>query len=75
MILKGSIVVKQFRNHLISKNIDVIRTFKQFNCDGNSSLDYQEFRTLILNFDETLSNKEIDYAFKYFDVDQGGNIS
>ena len=47
--------------------MNVIRLFKKYNLDGDATLDKSEFSKLIKKVDNTLTEKEIEYAFRFFD--------
>ena len=63
------------KNIVIQKKINVLRLFKKYNLDDDGTLNLNEFSKLIKKVDPGLTNKEIEYAFRYFDSDGGAEIS
>lgn len=51
------------------------RIFKNFNHNKSGCLGRKEFGKLIKIIDETVTEEEIDYIFKIFDLDNDMTIS
>lgn len=73
-----TILVERLRDALKARGgrglIGLRRQFKIMDDNGNGSLDINEFRKGMRDFQVDVDDKDIDGLFKAFDIDQSGSI-
>lgn len=73
-----SILVERFRNKLKMRGgkgiVGMRRQFKIMDDNGSGTLDLQEFRKGIKDFQVDIDPKDVDNLFKAFDINNNGDI-
>lgn len=73
-----SILVERFRNKLKMRGgkgiVGMRRQFKIMDDNGSGTLDLQEFRKGIKDFQVEMDPKDVDNLFKAFDINNNGDI-
>jgi calcium-dependent protein kinase len=69
--------LKAFQNYYPIENDSLVayRVLSIIDTDLSGEIDFSEFLTATVNFENLLTEEKLKLAFNYFDTDRGGSIS
>ena len=67
-------ILRKIKKLVGSKNLDMRSPFVKFDIDGNGFLDKDEFEYALRDLGVSLTDKELDAMFQFFDRDDNGKV-
>lgn len=71
---KANFLITQLRRKINSSKMDLMEVFEKYDTSKDKMLEMKQFRELMREIDNNLTNEEVEYLFNKFDDDNSGTI-